>query len=50
VVDTARIAAGDAWAHKGVEYDAVLVEADGMDPAELYLAASRAAHELVIAR
>jgi hypothetical protein len=48
--NTALIAAGDAWAHKGVEYDAVLVEADGMDPAELYLAASRAAHELVIAR
>jgi hypothetical protein len=47
---TARITAGDAWSHKGVEYDGVVVEAAGMDPAELYLAASRAAHELVIAR
>jgi DNA helicase IV len=46
---TARIRAGDAWSHKGVEYDAVLVEANGMSPGELYLAASRAAHELVIA-
>jgi hypothetical protein len=46
----ARIGAGDAWSHKGVEYDGVVVEPDGMDAAELYLAASRAAHELVIAR
>lgn len=40
----------DIWEHKGVEYDAVVVEADGMTPRELYLAASRAAHELVVVR
>ncbi len=39
---------GDVWSHKGIEYDAVLVNAEAMDPAELYLAASRAAHELVV--
>jgi len=39
---------GDVWSHKGIEYDAVLVDATGMTPAELYLAASRAAHELVV--
>jgi DNA helicase IV len=47
---TARITATDAWSHKGVEYDAVLVEARDMDPSEVYLAASRAAHELVVAQ
>jgi hypothetical protein len=36
------------WDHKGVEYDAVVVDADGMTPSEVYLAASRAAHELVV--
>lgn len=40
---------GDVWGHKGIEYDAVLVDTTDMDPAEIYLAASRAAHELVIA-
>ena len=39
---------GDVWTHKGIEYDAVLVDATGMNAAELYLAASRAAHELVV--
>lgn len=39
---------GDVWSHKGIEYDAVVVDAAGMDAAEIYLAASRAAHELVI--
>ena len=39
---------GDVWNHKGIEYDAVLVDATDMTPAELYLAASRAAHELVV--
>ena len=39
---------GDVWTHKGIEYDAVLVDATDMTPAELYLAASRAAHELVV--
>ena len=38
------------WEHKGVEYDAVVVDADGLSPAEVYLAASRAAHELVVVR
>ncbi|MGD9797462.1 MAG: hypothetical protein AB7H43_03820 [Acidimicrobiia bacterium] len=38
----------DVWDHKGVEYDAVVVAAAAMTPAELYLAASRAAHELVV--
>ena len=40
----------DTWSHKGVEYDAVVVDSAGMDAAELYLAASRAAHELVVLR
>jgi hypothetical protein len=40
----------DPWSHKGVEYDAVVVDAAGLDPAEVYLAASRAAHELVVVR
>jgi DNA helicase IV len=39
---------GDVWSHKGIEYDAVLVDATDMSAAELYLAASRAAHELVV--
>lgn len=41
---------GDVWTHKGIEYDAVLVDTAGMDRAEIYLAASRAAHELVVAQ
>jgi hypothetical protein len=48
--NVATITRADTWSHKGVEYDAVVVDAQGMDPSELYLAASRAAHELVIAR
>lgn len=48
--NVATITADDTWSHKGVEYDAVVVDATGMDPAQLYLAASRAAHELVIVR
>ncbi|CAN5912270.1 hypothetical protein BH23ACT2_BH23ACT2_09810 [soil metagenome] len=47
--NVAAIGAGDTWSHKGVEYDAVVVDAIAMDPSELYLAASRAAHELVVA-
>lgn len=46
----ATIEAGNVWIHKGVEYDAVVLIAEGMSPAEIYLAASRAAHELVIVR
>lgn len=46
--NTAIIAAGDTWSHKGVEYDGVVVDTDGMSPAEVYLAASRAAHELIV--
>ncbi len=46
--NVARITADEVWSHKGVEYDAVVVEAAGMDPHEVYLAASRAAHELVV--
>ena len=48
--NVAVITAEDAWSHKGVEYDAVVVDGAGMDPAMLYLAASRAAHELVVVR
>jgi hypothetical protein len=48
--NVATIAKDDTWSHKGVEYDGVVVDAAGMDPAELYLAASRAAHELVVVR
>ena len=44
----AVIEAGGVWEHKGVEYDAVVVDGRGMDAAEVYLAASRAAHELVL--
>ena len=40
--------AGEVWIHKGIEYDAVLVDSRGMDDGEIYLAASRAAHELVV--
>jgi len=40
---------GDVWSHKGIEYDAVLVDGTRMTPAEIYLAASRAAHQLVVA-
>ena len=46
--NVAVIDAADTWSHKGVEYDAVVVDAAGMDPAQVYLAASRAAHELVV--
>ncbi len=46
--NVAVIGAGEVWDHKGVEYDAVVVDRAGMDPAEVYLAASRAAHELVL--
>ena len=38
----------DVWTHKGVEYDGVVLDAREMSPAEVYLAASRAAHELVV--
>jgi DNA helicase IV len=38
----------DVWSHKGVEYDGVVVDTRGMPAAEVYLAASRAAHELVV--
>ena len=44
----AVITSVDTWSHKGVEYDAVAVDTDGMDAAQVYLAASRAAHELVV--
>lgn len=46
--NVAVIGADDTWSHKGVEYDAVVVDTTGMDPAQVYLAASRAAHELVV--
>jgi len=46
--DVAVIRAGEVWEHKGVEYDAVVVDRAGMTPAEVYLAASCAAHELVV--
>jgi hypothetical protein len=48
--NVATITAADTWSHKGVEYDGVVVDAAGMGPAEQYLAASRAAHELVVVR
>lgn len=47
--NVAVITADDVWTHKGVEYDAVVVITEGMSPAQIYLGASRAAHELVIA-
>ncbi len=46
--NVAAIEADDVWAHKGIEYDGVVVDAKGMSPGEVYLAASRAAHELVV--
>ncbi len=46
--NTALITAEDTWSHKGVEYDAVVVDTTGMDAPQIYLAASRAAHQLVI--
>jgi DNA helicase IV len=46
--NVAVIAAGEVWEHKGVEYDAVVVDTTGMTAHEVYLAASRAAHELAI--
>jgi DNA helicase IV len=48
--NVATLTAADAWSHKGVEYDAVVVDTTDMDPSEIYLAASRAAHELVVVR
>ncbi len=46
--NVAVIRAAEAWSHKGVEYDAVVVDTTAMDASTIYLAASRAAHELVI--
>jgi DNA helicase IV len=46
--NVARIGGDDVWDHKGVEYDAVVVDLARMNPSEVYLAASRAAHELVL--
>ncbi len=46
--NVAVISHEDAWSHKGVEYDGVIVDTHDMDAAEIYLAASRAAHELVL--
>ena len=46
--NVAVIKAGEVWDHKGVEYDGVLVDSAGMSAAEVYLAASRAAHELIV--
>src|SRR5690606_14260227 len=46
--NTTVITAGDVRDHKGVEYDGVVVDGRGMAPADVYLAASRAAHELVV--
>jgi DNA helicase IV len=48
--NVAVIDASDVWIHKGVEYDAVVVVATGMTPHEIYLSASRAAHQLIIVR
>jgi hypothetical protein len=48
--NVATITAEDTWDHKGVEYDGVVVDSRGMGAAEVYLAASRAAHELVVVR
>lgn len=36
------------WTHKGIEYDTVVVDGRNMAPSEVYLAASRAAHELIL--
>ena len=46
--NVAAITAEDVWVHKGIEYDGVVVDATAMSPPEIYLAASRAAHELVL--
>ncbi len=46
--NVAVITAADPWSHKGVEYDAVVVDTETMTASEIYLAASRAAHELVV--
>lgn len=46
--NVALITADDTWSHKGVEYDGVVVDTEDMTAAEVYLAASRAAHELVL--
>lgn len=46
--NVAIISSDDVWSHKGVEYDGVVVDQAGMDAAQIYLAASRAAHELVL--
>ena len=47
--NVAVIRADEVWIHKGIEYDGVVVERHGMTAPEVYLAASRAAHELVLA-
>lgn len=46
--NVAVIRPGEVWVHKGVEYDGVVVDRDGMSANEVYLAASRAAHELLL--
>jgi hypothetical protein len=46
--NVALITADEVWIHKGIEYDGVVVDTAGMTAAEVYLAASRAAHELVV--
>jgi DNA helicase IV len=46
----AVISKADVWEHKGVEYDAVVVDTHELTREEIYLAASRAAHELVVVR
>lgn len=45
---TALITAQDVWDHKGFEYDVALAGRTGMGARELYLAASRAAHQLLL--
>jgi DNA helicase IV len=46
--NVALITADEVWIHKGIEYDGVVVDTAGMTAPEVYLAASRAAHELVV--
>ena len=46
--NVAVIGADEVWTHKGVEYDGVVVVQRGMTPEQAYLAASRAAHELIV--
>jgi hypothetical protein len=46
--NVAVITAADVWVHKGIEYDGVVVDTSAMTPVEVYLAASRAAHELIL--